>query len=422
MMIPSVPFSQARAAKHNGRRVCVIGGGGTGAALAYDLSLRGFSVTLVEKGELTSGTTGRHHGQLHCGARYALGDRAIARECMEESLLLRYMVPDAIEYNGGLFVELEEEDRELEANFVEACAESGIPARIVSAREAVALEGAIAPSILGAVCVPDGSFDAFRLPLAFFAAARFCGAKIMPWAEVMDFERSDGRVVAATVLNRATESFSETRIEADYFVSATGAWAGRVGALAGVDVPIIPAPGTMLAVRERFCDRVISHLHPAGDGDIIVPQRGLSIIGSTQRVAEDPESLLPPQEDIAFLMKSATAMVPGFAAAKRRAAWCAARPLASASGTIPRELLGGEPGGEAKAGRTISRDFVALDHEEIDGISGLCTIIGGKATVLRAMAEKASDLVCRRLGVDAPCNTKDFVLPSWRDYYSGGPA
>ncbi|MDX9899366.1 MAG: FAD-dependent oxidoreductase, partial [Spirochaetia bacterium] len=46
-------------------RVCVIGGGGTGAALAYDLCLRGFTVILLEKGELTSGTTGRHHGQLH---------------------------------------------------------------------------------------------------------------------------------------------------------------------------------------------------------------------------------------------------------------------------------------------------------------------------------------------------------------------
>ncbi len=52
--------------------VVVIGGGGTGAAITYDLCERGLSVTLVERGELTSGTTGRHHGQLHCGARYAM--------------------------------------------------------------------------------------------------------------------------------------------------------------------------------------------------------------------------------------------------------------------------------------------------------------------------------------------------------------
>ena len=61
-------------------RICVVGGGGSGAALAYDLALRGFSVLLLEKGEFTSGTTGRHHGQLHSGARYAVGDRAIDRK------------------------------------------------------------------------------------------------------------------------------------------------------------------------------------------------------------------------------------------------------------------------------------------------------------------------------------------------------
>ena len=49
--------------------VLIIGGGGTGGALAHDLALRGLRVTLVERGEITSGTTGRHHGLLHSGAR-----------------------------------------------------------------------------------------------------------------------------------------------------------------------------------------------------------------------------------------------------------------------------------------------------------------------------------------------------------------
>jgi glycine/D-amino acid oxidase-like deaminating enzyme len=57
--------------------VAIVGGGGTGAALAHDLALRGLRVTLVERGELTSGTTGRHHGLLHSGARY-LGPAALS--------------------------------------------------------------------------------------------------------------------------------------------------------------------------------------------------------------------------------------------------------------------------------------------------------------------------------------------------------
>ena len=55
--------------------VLIVGGGATGAGLAHDLALRGLRVTLVDRGELTCGTTGRHHGLLHSGARYAVGDR-----------------------------------------------------------------------------------------------------------------------------------------------------------------------------------------------------------------------------------------------------------------------------------------------------------------------------------------------------------
>src|SRR6266536_4381753 len=73
--------------------VLIIGGGGTGGALAHDLTLRGLRVTLVERGELTSGTTGRHHGLLHSGARYAVGDPESATECIQENRILRTICP-----------------------------------------------------------------------------------------------------------------------------------------------------------------------------------------------------------------------------------------------------------------------------------------------------------------------------------------
>src|SRR5919201_1029065 len=84
--------------------VLIVGGGGTGGALAHDLTLRGLKVTLVERGEFTSGTTGRHHGLLHSGARYAVGDRESAVECIEENVLLRKIAPGSFEENDGLFV------------------------------------------------------------------------------------------------------------------------------------------------------------------------------------------------------------------------------------------------------------------------------------------------------------------------------
>lgn len=380
-------------------RVCVVGGGGTGAALAYDLSLRGFSVTLLEKGELTSGTTGRHHGQLHSGARYAVGDRAIARECMEETLVLRRIVPDAVEYNGGIFVALDDDEADYASRFIPACLEAGIPARELSLAEAHSLEPAINPAAKRAVWVPDGSFDAFRVPLAFFAAAKRLGAIIRPFTEVVGIESGRGRVKA--VIARPLPSGAEERIECDYLVNATGAWAGALGRLAGLDVPITPAPGTMVAVRGRVSDMVISRLAPPGDGDIIVPQRGLSIIGTTQRAVDDPDCILPGDDDQAFLLARADELLPGFSARPVHALWAAARPLAGRSGDD---------------GRALSRDFMVLDHEA-DGLGGMATLIGGKATVLRAMAEKAADHVCKALGLVEPCRSADFALLSWRDYY-----
>ncbi len=82
-------MSQASSAPH----VVIVGGGGTGGAVAHDLILRGLRVTLVERGEITSGTTGRHHGLLHSGARYAVKDRESAVECIEENQLLRRIAP-----------------------------------------------------------------------------------------------------------------------------------------------------------------------------------------------------------------------------------------------------------------------------------------------------------------------------------------
>ena len=69
--------------------VLVVGGGATGTGVARDLSLRGVNVALVERGGLGSGTSGRSHGVLHSGARYAESDPTGAEECIEENRVIR---------------------------------------------------------------------------------------------------------------------------------------------------------------------------------------------------------------------------------------------------------------------------------------------------------------------------------------------
>src|SRR5450631_1379993 len=174
--------------------VLVVGGGGTGGALAHDLALRGLRVTLVERGELTSGTTGRHHGLLHSGGRYAVTDRGSAVECIEENRILRRICPGTFELNDGLFVAVEDEDTDYLAPFLAGCEACGIPAERLSPGQALAMEPNLNPALRAAVRVPDGSMDAMRLAMRFFATARHNGADIRPYTEVSDLLMSGSTV------------------------------------------------------------------------------------------------------------------------------------------------------------------------------------------------------------------------------------
>src|SRR5438874_11518030 len=84
--------------------VLVIGGGSTGAGAVRDAAMRGFSTVLVERGDLATGTTGRFHGLLHSGGRYAVKDPVAARECVVENAILRRIAAVCIEDTVGLFV------------------------------------------------------------------------------------------------------------------------------------------------------------------------------------------------------------------------------------------------------------------------------------------------------------------------------
>ncbi len=384
-----------------GYHVVIVGGGATGAALAHDLALRGLRVTLVERGEITSGTTGRHHGLLHSGARYAVKDQESARECIEENMILRRIAPGSFELNDGLFVAITDEDLEYKDAFLEGCAACGIPTRVLTREEALRLEPNLNPDLKMAVQVPDGTMDAMRLPLRFLATAKANGAVIKPFTEVLSFLMEGKTVVGVHVRDHTTGK--EYDIGADIVVNAAGPWSEKVARMAGVDVPIQPSPGVLVAVVGRVCNMVINRLHRAGDGDIIVPQRELSVIGTSSWVVDDPDKLDVPEEHVRLMFEKGAEMVPAVARAPMRAAWSAARPLVGSRG--------------AATGRELSRTFKCFDHAD-EGVEGFVTITGGKATTARGMAETAGNVVCQKLGIDAPCRTREVVLLPHTAYYT----
>ena len=381
--------------------IVIIGGGGTGAALAHDLTLRGFGVSLFERGELLSGTTGRHHGLLHSGGRYAVDDPVAAVECIRENGILRHIAPQAIEQNDGLFVALNDADMDYRPTFLEKCRQCGIPTEELTPTRALAIEPALHPDLKLAVRVPDATLDAWRLPLHFFATAKANGARINNFSEVIGFHTSKRVVTGIRIFDH--QSQDEYDVQGDLFVNAAGAWAGKICTMAGIQLPIQPGPGVMVAVDARLTNMVINRLHNAAEGDIIIPQRKLSILGTTLWLAKDPDNIELPEAHVQKIRNLCAKMVPMVKETPIRSIWCAARPLIKQR--------------QIQKPQQISRTFDCFDHQQRDSLEGLVSIIGGKATTLRAMAEKTADLICRKTGRDIACKTKTEKLLHYRYFY-----
>lgn len=381
----------------------VIGAGFTGVATAHDLALRGFEVTVVERGPILNGTSGRTHGLLHSGGRYAVKDKESAIECIEENMILRKIVPEVIEPNGGLFVALNESDVAYGEDFIEGCQECNIPIDELKPEEVLRMEPNLNPGVLAAFLVPDGTFDPLRLAMSFAATAKSNGARFRLFTEVKSMLLDgQGNVVGVKIWDRTNDRESELR--GDILINATGAWAGEVAGMAGADVPISPTPGVMVAYDQRVAERAINRLNKPSDGDIIVPQRRMAVVGTTSFEADNIDYIPVFEDQVKLMLERGAELVPKIRNANMRGAYMATRPLV----------------GAGDSGRSIARTFKCFDHKETHGVDGLVTITGGKATTLRMMAEKTVDLVCEKLGVEAECVTEGYKLLSYREYYRLG--
>lgn len=378
----------------------IIGAGFTGCAVAHDLALRGFDITVIERGDIANGTSGRTHGLLHSGGRYCVNDRESAIECIDENMILRKITPQCIEPNGGLFIALTEEDLAYKNDFLAGAEDCHIPAREISIQQALDLEPAINPKLLAAIEVPDGTFDPLRLALAFAATAKANGAKFMLYTDVegliVDGQRN---VTGVKAWDRKTGQHMD--VHADIVVSATGAWAGEIAAMAKVNVPVLPTPGVMVAFEGRSAQRAINRLCVPADGDIVLPQRRMMVVGTTSFQVEDVDYVPVVEEQVKEMVKRGGDLIPEILNSKMRGVYMSSRPLIGS-------------GGDA---RSIARTFKCFDHQE-NGVGGFVTITGGKATTCRQMAEATANVVCAKMGINAVCQTRDLPLKPYRTFYN----
>ena len=164
--------------------VLVIGGGATGAGVVQDLALRGFKCALVEKRDLTHGTTGRYHGLLHSGGRYVVKDPKAATECIEENVILRRIMPHCLEDTGGFFVVTPWDDPAFGDKFMAGCQATGVPCEEITISQMLKEEPLLNPQISRCFRVPDGSSDSFLATQCVGESARQHGAQILTYHEV----------------------------------------------------------------------------------------------------------------------------------------------------------------------------------------------------------------------------------------------
>ena len=383
--------------KPNEFDVIIIGGGITGAGTQRDCAMRGLRTLLVDRSDIATGATGRNHGLLHSGARYAVNDAESGAECIRENLILRKIASHCIDPSDGLFITLPEDDLGYQATFVEACRASGISAEIIDPDLARRLEPSVNPEIIGAVRVPDASVDPFRLCAANMLDAKLHGGQVRLHTEVTGLIQEENTIKGIHTRNRL--SGEEKDYYAPVIVNASGVWGEQICRMAGTRLTMFPAKGALLIFAHRVNNMVINRCRKPSNADILVPGDTVCIIGTTSsRIPiEECLNVAVTPEEVNLLITEGAKLAPGLLSTRILRAYAGVRPLVSEDN---------DP-----SGRNISRGIVCLDHESRDGIKGFVTITGGKLTTYRLMAEMATDAVCRKLGVEKACETAVKALP-----------
>ncbi len=372
-------------------RAVVIGGGATGCGVARDLILRGFSVTLVEFGDLGSGTSSRFHGMLQCGARYAVSDTDYGAECMRERRIVARLAPEAVERTGGLFVSLPDDPPGFGDEFLAGCQNAKIPIDELDPDLVMAEEPNISRHIVRAFAVPDATVHPWKLVNLLADDVRRRGGEILTRHQVTEIDVSGGRV--RSVL--AVGSGGERRIEADVVINAAGVWSARVASLVGEPVDLQLTKGSIIVFSHRLVARAVNRCRPPTSHDIIVPTGTVSLFGTTSEVVDDPDTTHVRPDEIQELLDKAEPLIPGIRGYRAFRAWAGVRPLYK-----PNNWTSDKP---------LPRRHFVTDHADND-ILGFFTVCGGSLTTHRAMAEDLGDHVCRRFGINAPCETATTPL------------
>jgi glycerol-3-phosphate dehydrogenase len=404
--------------------VVVIGGGITGAGVAFDAATRGYSVALVEAADWSCGTSSRSSKMIHGGLRYLQNfDIGLVREALLERQLMVRLAPHLVKPLPFLVPAFEGARRDFRIgvglNMYDVIASPGPRKRRRAQREAAeegeeywsparhrtierdevlqwlpALESRNPSS---AYLFFDCQTDDSRLVLTVLGEAERFGAVCVNGARVVELVMEQG--LAAGVVCEERESGERFAIEAENVVNATGVAADRIRPEelhAEEEIPVIrPSRGTHILIDRERLPLNAAAIVPAGESRTIfaLPWLGQTLIGTTDN---DYEGSLehPPvsSDDVQYLLDAVNAFFEtDFGFGDVAGAYAGVRPLIST--------------GDPKKSVDISRKA-----ELYETSSGLITITGGKLTTWRRMAKLTVDRMVWRDHREAPCRTHEIPL------------
>ena len=304
-------------------KVAIIGGGISGLFSAFYLSQSGMDVTLFEKGDLSSGTSGRFHGMLHSGARYAVNDKISAIECISENKRLSNIAEKFIDDTGGYFVATNEKEAEFGDQLMKGCTDAGIEARDVDPQVVTAKEKHIR-DIKRAISVPDKIVRSYELSVAIAAKSVINGLKVKTYSNVKRINVNDG-VANSLEYERSGKVYEDNF---DYIINATGPFSNEILESSGLDrEEMVASAGAMVVYEGRLVNSVINRMREPSDGDIILPYGSVSIVGTTAVMVDDPNNFSVEDEDIKMMIDDAAVVMPYIKNHKYKRIYYSIRPL-----------------------------------------------------------------------------------------------
>src|SRR5262250_11993 len=392
--------------------LCVIGGGATGSACALDAQLRGIRTVLLEAGDFAGATSSAATKIIHGGVRY-LEEAIKGLDLQEYHVLVRALhervrmlenaphLTRTLEFLVPSYHWIDVAYLDIGLTIYDWLAGSGriSPSKFLSREETLERMPELNPEgLVGSVAYADGQFDDARYNIALVDTFTRAGGDALNYAKVTDFVRSsNGRISGAIFQDQLSAHTSTVRV--NVIVNATGPQSDSIRQLATPTLPkrMRPSKGShILLPLDLFPTEDALLIPKTEDGRVLfaVPWGGRLLVGTTDEELSADGELVVTKDDVEYLLRHLNQYL--------------AKPI------TPDDIVAGFAGARPLVGSDSSGDTKKLARDdviEVDLASGLISIMGGKWTTHRAMAEDTIDVVHQALGLpQSESKTRNHIL------------